>query len=133
MLLEMLQKGKHRFWALIESSGGCYEVGELNDIWKSPPGFVISQIQSHQILAFKRADGTLCIPRFQFDPTTRHPFPGLKDVLVATESWPVEETARFLLHRFDPEHHDKRPIDYLREGQLAAVLDLAHTHLTQRP
>lgn len=133
MLPKMLQKGKPRFWALIESSGGCYEMGELNEIWKSPPGFVISQIRSHQILALNREDGTLCIPRFQFDPKTSHPFPGLQAVLAATESWPIEETTRFLLHRFDPEHHDKRPIDYLREGKLSVVLDLADTHLTQRP
>lgn len=129
----MMLKGAERLHALLVKFGGTVTTKWVGDFFGASEDAIRKRVQRKALLARRSGSGELSFPRFQFDEATGDLVPGLPALLLHVKSWPAEEIVRFLLVRHNPSVSQENPLDLLKRGDLAPVIELADMHLTQRP
>ena len=123
---QMINKGKSRFWKLINDNGGAFSFSKsfmkdekLTDI-----------VNNNKIISIKE-DDKIFIPKFQFD-SEGHLYKGIRE-FIKLYPWDDYTVCLFLLTRTDPKNSKERPIDVITQGDLQRVYDLAELFYQQRP
>jgi hypothetical protein len=114
--------------ALLESHGGCVEVGQARMLFRKPGGVtrqaLALQIRNGNVLAYRSGGGDYLVPVWQFRPEGGI-WEGLPEVLRAIrekldDTNPL--TAFAFLLQAHPHTGGRAPLEALRAGRLAEVL-----------